>query len=66
MKYKKVQFFEYHKEVDIVASTIEGAIADVDPKHYSESQHRCVRELILAEDENGDWDVVKETWFEEE
>ena len=66
MKYKKVQFFEYHKEVDIVASTIEGAIADVDPKRYRESQHRCVRELILAEDENGDWDFVKETWFEEE
>lgn len=50
MKYRKIQFFEYQKGVDIVSSTIEGAIADVDPKYYSESPHKCVREMILAED----------------
>lgn len=66
MKYRKIQFFEYQKGVDIISSTLEGAIADVNPKYYNETPHKCVREMILAEDENGNWDVVKETWFDEE
>lgn len=64
MKYKRVSFFEYYKEVDIEANSIEEALT-ASASFYNASQHHCVRELILAEDENGKWDVVKETWFEE-
>ena len=64
MKYKRVSFFEYYKEVDIEANSIEEALT-ASASFYNASQHKCVRELILAEDENCNWDVVKETWFEE-
>lgn len=65
MKYKRVQFLEYHTEVDIEANSIEEALTA--PAHLQTmTPHKIVRTLILAEDENGNWDVVKETWFDEE
>lgn len=65
MKYKRVSFFEYHKEVDIEANSIEEA-RTAPASVYNASQHRLIREQILAEDENGKWDVVKDIWFDEE
>lgn len=65
MKYKRVTFLEYHKEVDIEANSIEEARTAPATLQVM-SQHRLIREQILAEDENGKWDVVKDIWFDEE
>lgn len=65
MKYKRVWFLEYHKEVDIEANSIEEALT-APAFVQTMSQHKIVRTLILAEDENGKWDVAKDIWHNEE
>lgn len=66
MKYIRVLFHEYSNEAAVEADSLEEAIKKFKTASYNANPTKCVRELILAEDENGKWDVVKEQWYDTE